>query len=173
VNDPTSSACQSHTGLVREHNEDSCFHDSELGLWVVADGMGGHLAGECASQIAVKTIVDSIRQKKVLTAAVEAAHDAAMLASSENPEMTGMGSTVVAAHLNGNMLEVAWVGDSRQGNRIKITSVSLRFPANSMSSYPRAASLPQAAFTFSPNASIGDPFELWIPDKNLGNDKQL
>src|SRR5690606_21636441 len=47
----------SHVGLRREHNEDTCYGDGELGLWLVADGMGGHEFGEVASALARDTIV--------------------------------------------------------------------------------------------------------------------
>ncbi len=52
---------QSHTGKVREHNEDTIAFDADLGLMVLADGMGGYNAGEVASGIAVKTIVNLVR----------------------------------------------------------------------------------------------------------------
>jgi len=50
------------TGKVREHNEDSIAWDGDLGLYVLADGMGGYNAGEVASGIAVKTIVNLVRE---------------------------------------------------------------------------------------------------------------
>ena len=53
---------QTDTGKVREHNEDTIAFDSEIGLLVLADGMGGYNAGEVASGIAVKTIVNLVRE---------------------------------------------------------------------------------------------------------------
>src|SRR6516162_6366213 len=52
----------SDTGKVREHNEDTIAHDADIGLLVLADGMGGYNAGEVASGIAVKTIVNLVRE---------------------------------------------------------------------------------------------------------------
>src|SRR5215470_19188585 len=51
------------TGKVREHNEDTIAHDSDIGLLVLADGMGGYNAGEVASGIAVKTVLNLIREQ--------------------------------------------------------------------------------------------------------------
>src|SRR5579863_8386892 len=53
---------QTDTGKVREHNEDTIAYDSDIGLLVLADGMGGYNAGEVASGIAVKTIVNLVRE---------------------------------------------------------------------------------------------------------------
>jgi len=50
----------SHVGLRREHNEDTYYADAELGLWLVADGMGGHEHGEVASALARDTVVREI-----------------------------------------------------------------------------------------------------------------
>src|SRR5579864_5529540 len=54
---------QTDTGRVREHNEDTIAYDSDIGLLVLADGMGGYNAGEVASGIAVKTIVNLVREQ--------------------------------------------------------------------------------------------------------------
>ncbi len=102
-----------HIGNVREFNEDNYACDPEFGLWVVADGMGGHECGEIASQIAVDFIVEQIRQGHVLQDAIEQAHKIIHLAAEQNLGMPGMGSTVVALRLQGERFEVGWVGDSR------------------------------------------------------------
>lgn len=105
-------AATTHTGRVRNSNEDSYICLPELGLWLVADGMGGQEAGEVASAIAVQTICQAIRQQATLTQAIEQAHRAIREAS---PELggPGMGTTVVALLSRGNDYEIAWVGDSR------------------------------------------------------------
>ncbi|WAK01004.1 PP2C family protein-serine/threonine phosphatase [Methylobacter sp. YRD-M1] len=102
-----------HTGLLREVNEDSCLASPRLGLWIVADGMGGHEAGEVASRIAVQEITHSIEQGLPLVEAIEAAHRAIQAAARRGEGAAGMGATVVAAKLEGLHYEIAWVGDSR------------------------------------------------------------
>lgn len=106
-------AIHSDPGRVRAHNEDSVFSCPELGLWVIADGMGGHQRGEVASAITVAVIADSIRQQQSLEAAVHAANQAIIAAAKLDPASKGMGSTVVAVKFNGAEYELAWVGDSR------------------------------------------------------------
>jgi serine/threonine protein phosphatase PrpC len=100
-------------GLLRDNNEDAIWSDAKLGLWVVADGMGGHAAGEVASEITIRVISDSIRQGLGLKEAIDAAHQAVLDAALDGSGRYGMGSTVVALHSVGNRFEIAWVGDSR------------------------------------------------------------
>ncbi len=102
-----------HVGCVREHNEDSYLADPELGLWIVADGMGGHRCGEVASQIAVDFIREEVGKGGLLRAAVERAHEVVRLAAGQGLGHPGMGSTVVALKLDGPEYELSWVGDSR------------------------------------------------------------
>ncbi|TAL47073.1 MAG: serine/threonine-protein phosphatase [Methylovulum sp.] len=106
-------ALGSHTGLVRELNEDSTLALPKLGLWVVADGMGGHGAGEVASGITILEIARRIEQGMPLTEAIETAHRAIQAAALRGEGAADMGSTVVAAKLDGRRYEIAWVGDSR------------------------------------------------------------
>ena len=103
----------SHVGLVRELNEDSCLTLPEYGLWVVADGMGGHEAGEIASQIAIQEISNGIKDGLSLTDAIASAHHAIQNAAQRGCGAGNMGTTVVAAKLNELDYEIAWVGDSR------------------------------------------------------------
>lgn len=119
-------------GSVRDHNEDSIMVDENVGLAILADGMGGHRGGEMASAITVSTVLDTLKnQLKKLTAgdtdedtgySVEsiAVHDAINLAnasvykaSSENQQYRGMGTTVVVVLFYDNRFTVAHVGDSR------------------------------------------------------------
>jgi protein phosphatase len=106
-------ALDTHTGLVRELNEDSYLALPKYGLWVVADGMGGHEAGEVASGIAIREIAHSIEQGLPLAKAIETAHRAIQTAALQGEGAANMGSTVVAAKLDGLCYEIAWVGDSR------------------------------------------------------------
>jgi protein phosphatase len=105
--------CGTHPGLVRTHNEDAYFADPKLGLWVIADGMGGHRAGEVASGIVIKELPTAVRQGERLVEAVERAHMMIQVASEQTQGTKQMGSTVVALKLDGLRYRIAWVGDSR------------------------------------------------------------
>ncbi len=102
-----------HPGLRRELNEDTYYGDSDLGLWLVADGMGGHEYGEVASALARETIVREIRQGVSLAQAIRTADEEIIRASRQRADALPMGTTVVALRVLGNRFEVAWVGDSR------------------------------------------------------------
>ena len=102
-----------HVGLRRELNEDTYYGDSELGLWLVADGMGGHEYGEVASALAREAIVREIRQGTSLSQAIRIADEEIIRASRKRSDSLPMGTTVVAVRIAGNHFEVAWVGDSR------------------------------------------------------------
>ena len=102
-------AAQSITGCVREHNEDALLCAPELGLWAVADGMGGHQRGEVASAVAVATLREGVAAGQGLDNAVQAAHEAVIAAASGS----GMGTTLVAVKFDGAAFDLAWAGDSR------------------------------------------------------------
>jgi serine/threonine protein phosphatase PrpC len=106
-------ALGTHTGWVRKLNEDSYLALSKHGLWVIADGMGGHEAGEVASGITIREIARSIEQGMPLAEAIESAHRAIQTAARQGEGAANMGSTVVAVKLDGLRYEIAWVGDSR------------------------------------------------------------
>lgn len=88
-------------------------------LFIVADGMGGHNAGDYASKLAVETMVEEIalsaerEPEAVLRMAVEKANTMVNGSAKKAPELEGMGTTVVAASIEGSALSVANVGDSR------------------------------------------------------------
>jgi len=100
-------------GCVRDHNEDFIVCEPDLGLWIVADGMGGHASGEVASEQSCRAIVDAVTENKSLTEAIELAHLAVKQAVADGLGGAGMGSTVVAALFDQSYFQVAWVGDSR------------------------------------------------------------
>ncbi|GAB3346484.1 MULTISPECIES: PP2C family protein-serine/threonine phosphatase [Marilutibacter] len=102
-----------HAGLRRELNEDTYYGDGEMGLWLVADGMGGHEYGEIASALARETIVREVRDGTPLTQAIRIADEEIIRSSRRRHDALPMGTTVVAARVTGNRFEVAWVGDSR------------------------------------------------------------
>ena len=88
-------------------------------LFIVADGMGGHNAGDFASKVTVETMLRTIGSSKesnpgaIFGEAISAANECVHRIASENPEFEGMGTTVVAATCMGKCLQVANVGDSR------------------------------------------------------------
>lgn len=106
-------AAQSVAGQVRTHNEDALACRPDLGLWALADGMGGHARGEVASALALEEVVGAVQQGEELPAAVQAAHLAIVAAAQPAAGEAGMGSTLVAVRQDGDEFELAWVGDSR------------------------------------------------------------
>jgi protein phosphatase len=120
-------------GKVRDHNEDAIAAQPEIGLWVLADGMGGYNAGEVASGIAVKTIVDLVteackrsekrneiesstgymRQTIVLRDAIHRANKVINQTAQSQPQCEGMGTTLVAILFYDDRVSIAHVGDSR------------------------------------------------------------
>ena len=103
----------SHVGLRRELNEDTYYSDSELGLWLVADGMGGHEFGEVASALARDAVVREVRAGKSLTDAIRSADEDIIRQSKRRADSLPMGTTMVALRVNDNRFELGWVGDSR------------------------------------------------------------
>lgn len=111
----TENSCQhtaaSDVGCVRELNEDSVF--AKPGLWIVADGMGGHACGEVASALAIEEIVGNFEQHESLHKAIQSAHVRITNAGKSNNAQSGMGTTVVAMICDSEHYQVGWVGDSR------------------------------------------------------------
>lgn len=122
-----------NVGLKRSHNEDSILVDEDLGLFGVADGMGGHAAGEVASRTAVQEILASVEQmndeeddahaksqllglpvgETVLNVAIRRANDLVCTMSEEDSRYFGMGTTVALFYFDGEECFIAHVGDSR------------------------------------------------------------
>jgi PPM family protein phosphatase len=112
------SFAMSDRGCVRVNNEDYCLLRPEIGLYALADGMGGAKAGECASRLAVETVVQSVdsapqRDSQALLRAVEEANQRVLEASHNDPDLQGMGTTLVVALESDDRLNIASVGDSR------------------------------------------------------------
>ena len=128
-------------GLKRDHNEDSYLCNQELGLYAVADGMGGHLGGERASRLAVEILErEMVREvpglpqtgggpeapgasggggavvhpaAAAMRAATRLAAGAIFEEAQQRPELSGMGTTLTAAFFHGDQLSICHVGDSR------------------------------------------------------------
>ena len=121
-------ACGSDKGKVRSRNEDHVRILPELALVILSDGMGGHKAGDVASQVAVESIGElwqdafarsgkggpsGPRRDDDLLAAVTQANEQIFTLSKNNPEFQGMGATVIAAHFDADGLCAVHLGDSR------------------------------------------------------------
>ncbi|RLE17095.1 MAG: Stp1/IreP family PP2C-type Ser/Thr phosphatase [Acidobacteria bacterium] len=120
-------------GMKRNHNEDAFLIDPELSFAVVADGMGGHAAGEVASELAVERISSFLRQvsgteditwpykydiafslnANKLMVGIKLANDAILSKVAGDPHLNGMGTTIVAALFEEGSSTIAHVGDSR------------------------------------------------------------
>lgn len=106
-------AAETHRGSVRKLNEDCYEAAPELGLWLVADGVGGHASGDIASDLTRATIKSVYRNTGDLVHAIECAHEAVLGAIARKEGGPNMGSTVVAVELDKRNYQIAWVGDSR------------------------------------------------------------
>jgi protein phosphatase len=118
-------------GLARQTNQDAFVVDNDLGLWIVADGMGGHAGGSTASQLAVKAINDNIASaaisspdfrnridqvEELLCSAVAAADSLIRATADTTPDLKGMGTTVVIGLFHPGpepSIALAHIGDSR------------------------------------------------------------
>lgn len=114
----TSSHGRSDRGAVRNHNEDAFLDDPDNRLWVVADGMGGHAAGDVASQAIVKHLGAVIRPPRAVDYVDRvddalAAANAELIAYAQQHELQIVGSTAVVLLDAGSYMLCAWAGDSR------------------------------------------------------------
>lgn len=117
-------------GLVREHNEDAVASELEIGLVILADGMGGYQAGEIASEIALLSLTADLAElqnrkrlfkkknkllpeSNMLIEAVDNANAAIYKIAQEQPQCEGMGTTLVTGIFTNNKLIVGHIGDSR------------------------------------------------------------
>jgi serine/threonine protein phosphatase PrpC len=112
---PLEYSAVTHPGLKRGNNEDCFLSAPTADLWMVADGMGGHEAGEVASAI-VRNTFEELVQKGTsfsLADAIQKSHEIILSSAENGIGASGMGSTVVALLNQKQHYQVAWVGDSR------------------------------------------------------------
>ena len=102
-----------HVGLRRTRNEDTYYADASLGLFLVADGMGGHQHGEVASALVRDVVVDLVSQGHSLIEAVRGAAERLLAHTRHSFDVLPMGTTIAVLRVIGDSYEVAWVGDSR------------------------------------------------------------
>jgi protein phosphatase len=121
----TKFAAKTHPGRRPGPNEDAIGWNAERQVWFVADGMGGHVSGQVASQVVKSCILTSDAQCSMADTLVQA-HLAILQAASADDELTGMGATAVVAVVSRRSLEITWVGDSRAylWRRGKLTQAS-------------------------------------------------
>lgn len=111
----------SDKGLKREGNQDAFLIDDRLGVFVVADGVGGHFGGEVASALAVETVREVVshpkavefKPREVLVQAYEEASHRIFDRSTNDPKLNGMGTTMVMSYVRDNKIFIGNVGDSR------------------------------------------------------------
>jgi PPM family protein phosphatase len=119
-------ACVTDPGEVRSDNEDSVAGDAAIGFAVLADGMGGHNAGEVASRIAVDVVnttfrsaaflgerLEAERAESFVGTAIAAANSAVLALAGTDPRYRGMGTTLLVAFWHDNSVTYGHVGDSR------------------------------------------------------------
>jgi serine/threonine protein phosphatase PrpC len=139
VSVPVELAAVTHRGIVRARNEDYVSAHPEIGLAVLADGMGGHNAGDVASRVAVETIVEGIESalasaasrgkasaESLIAEHIDRANAKIQAAASAHREYAGMGTTVVVALWHDGEMSIGHVGDSRlyrlrQGELLQLT----------------------------------------------------
>jgi serine/threonine protein phosphatase PrpC len=126
------SAALTDPGRVRDHNEDCIESRPDIGLYVLADGMGGYNAGEVASGMATSLIADGLQEawqprevermprdeakalsERLIREQIARANSAIFTTSQNNPECAGMGTTLVVTLFYDNFMTVAHIGDSR------------------------------------------------------------
>lgn len=120
---PVTMTGKTDPGMVRANNEDSIITRPDLGLAVLADGMGGHLAGEVASAMAIDLVNQffenaaqrsgKLNYSDVVSDSITLANSAIYELSQNKPECAGMGSTVVVTYFDGKKVYIGHVGDSR------------------------------------------------------------
>lgn len=132
INEALEIVSQTHSGMVRSHNEDSVACEPACGLVVLADGMGGYNAGEVASGIAVSVVATEISQRLLsespidcgdatgeelgvllLRENIQKANGSIFHAAQSQPQYAGMGTTVVSGLFYDNRVAVGHIGDSR------------------------------------------------------------
>ena len=117
-------AAKTHVGLVRQLNEDSYALVTDLaqfGVAILADGMGGHLAGEVASSLAIQAVVthmkessdDEANPRERLTGAIRRANDTVFQRANSSEELNGMGTTLISALFDEKQIYLGHIGDSR------------------------------------------------------------
>ncbi|MBN2260989.1 MAG: Stp1/IreP family PP2C-type Ser/Thr phosphatase [Clostridiales bacterium] len=118
---------ETDSGLVRKNNEDYIFFDELHNIFIIADGMGGHNAGEVASKMAVQSFVEFLNKLEKFNViemlnAISYCNTSVYKASLKNKSYKGMGTTFTACHVDENIVNIIHIGDTRA---YKITKESI------------------------------------------------
>ena len=110
-------AAETHPGNRYQHNEDSLGWSEDAGVWLIADGMGGHACGDIASRTAKQAVLDALSAGEPasdapLTDLISQAHDA-VVSEGIRRDAVNMGSTIAVIRFSGASAEIGWCGDSR------------------------------------------------------------
>ena len=190
---------RTHPGRRRASNEDTFVVESDVALLLVADGMGGHQAGEVASQLAAQTISDFVRNSSFdsqitwpfgldrslsfeanqLQTAIQLANRRVFDQSTRQPELAGMGSTVIAALVRENDLYFGSVGDSRlyvlRGNTLHQLSVDDSWAASMLRAGADPKVVEASPFRHALTSALGsaDGVRVEIKQEQLENEDVL
>ncbi len=103
----------SHCGWQRSNNQDAILVAAAEGIFLLADGMGGHAGGEIASHLACEQVLQALQQGASILDAVQHSHQCILQRGQQQPELHGMGTTLLSAQAQQQHLLFSWLGDSR------------------------------------------------------------
>jgi protein phosphatase len=104
---------KTNIGNKRDNNEDYYLACPKINMWILADGVGGHDAGEVASQLACKTIEEKVLAGENISNAIQLSHESIKLSPADGVGRQGMASTIVVLKVKNDKFDFFWVGDSR------------------------------------------------------------
>lgn len=169
-------AGRSHIGLVRHRNEDALYVGAHLAA--VADGLGGHVSGDVASAVAIQALQELDHSSEpaalpsVLARGVDAANTALRKRIAADPELRGMGSTLVALMWAGSQVALVHIGDSRayrlrDGRMVQMTE-DHSFE-HLIAAAARVPTLPQRMSRFVDGQSGGRPADITTHELRRGD----
>lgn len=173
-------AGKTHQGK-RPYNEDCFLVDGDRGLVIVADGMGGHEAGEVASKLATHVISDCLASNGDLVDAIMAAHRELIKAAHDGRGKPGMGTTIAVARFVGRDYVISWVGDSRvylwNGKLLQLTRdhsyIEALMSTGLMSREEAAASTQRNLVTQALGVEAINALDVKVLSGSLGSGEQL
>lgn len=104
---------KTNIGNKRDNNEDYYLASPKINMWILADGVGGHDAGEVASQLACNTIEEKVLAGENIADAIQHSHELIKVSPDDGVGRRGMASTIVVLKVKNDKFDFFWVGDSR------------------------------------------------------------